>query len=117
MKLRTLVFTLGLSALIAVLFPFLLISMSSQIYEGLTLDDVLYVMQRASWCYHLAWFFAVVTFFIGLSAASGVRGNGRRTTLSEDFRGPGLAEINTNGSQMSSSGLDVTGHIRGDTKI
>ncbi|CAJ8618619.1 Uncharacterised protein [Burkholderia pseudomallei] len=119
-KNRTILYTLSLSALVAALCPFLLFWMSGQFYREPSIDDLLYSMQlKDPVCYHMSWFFAAVILFVGILAAIGGQGNGRRTEISDDFRSPGLAEINTNGSQMSSpgSGIDVTGHTLGDTSI
>lgn len=118
LKIRALLLTLGLSALVAALCPFLLFWVSGQ-FRRMSLDDTLYAMQQMPWCYHMSWFFAGAILFVGLTHAVRGQGNGRRTEISDDFRSPGLAEINTNGSQMSSpgSGIDVTGHTLGDTSI
>ncbi|QHP90703.1 hypothetical protein EXE55_07030 [Burkholderia glumae] len=119
LKIRAPFFTVGLSALVAALCPFFMFWLSGQFYRELPLDDILYAMQRMSWCYDLSWFIAAVILFVGLTHAIGGQGNGRRTEISDDFRGPWLAEVNTNGSQMTSpgSGIDVTGRIQGDTSI
>jgi hypothetical protein len=112
--------TVGLSALVAALCPFLLLWTTSQFYlKGLPLNDILHAMQRDPSCYRWSWFIAAVILFVGLTHAIGGQGSGRSTVLSDDCRGPALAEINTNGSQMSSpgSGIDVTGHVLGDTSI
>lgn len=119
-KNRTILYTLSLSALVAALGPFLLFSMSGQFYRQTSMDDLLYSMQmRDPGSYHMSWFFAGAILFVGLTHAIGGQGNGRRTEISDDSRGPGLPEINTNGAPMTSpgSGIDVTGHIAGDTSI
>jgi hypothetical protein len=119
-KNRTILYTLSLSALVAALCPFLLFWISGQFYREPSIDGLLYSMQlKDPACYHMSWFFAGAILFVGLMAAIGGQGSGRKVELSDDFRSPGLAEINTNGSQMSSpgSGIDVTGHTLGDTSI
>ncbi|CPF97772.1 Uncharacterised protein [Burkholderia pseudomallei] len=117
---RTILYTLSLSAIVTALCPFLLFWMSGQFYKEPSIEELLYSMQlKAPWCYSMSWFFAGAILFVGLTHAIGGQGNGRRTEISDDHRGPQLAEINTNGCQMSSpgSGIDVTGHTVGDTSI
>ncbi|MCA8198629.1 MULTISPECIES: hypothetical protein [Burkholderia] len=119
-KNRTILYTLSLSALVAALCPFLLFWMSGQFYREPSIDDLLYSMQlKDPGCYHMSWFFAAVILFVGLVAAIGGQGSGRKIEFSDDSRGPGLPEINTNGAPMTSpgSGIDVTGHVLGDTSI
>lgn len=123
MKIRILIVTL-LSALIAIVGPYVLFRLSGLWESGLDFEMVRSQLHRHPEYSNRAYFIAAVAWFFGVLAASGTLGGGssgsRRGQYqgpSDDYRAP-TVEFNTNGAPMcSGGGIDVTGHVQGDTRI